>query len=79
MTSSLRLLRLANTPLLAAVLALALGGQPAWAQAATGPFPSGKSVVEADINGTVLQLYAYKPANYAGEGFIPPARGVPRR
>ena len=78
MKSSRRLLRLAITFVLAAVLALALGGQPTWAQAATGPFPSGKSLVEADINGTVLQLYAYKPANYAGEGFILLLHGASR-
>jgi hypothetical protein len=33
-------------------------------------FPEGKSVVEADLDGIVLNLWAYKPANYIGDGFI---------
>lgn len=45
---------------------------------ATAPFPPGKSVVEADFGGTVLQLYAYKPADYAGEGFILLLHGASR-
>ena len=62
----------------AALLSLVLGGQPARAQTASGPFPSGKSLVEADINGTVLQLYAYRPASYTGEGFILLLHGASR-
>ena len=60
-------------PFLAAVLlALLAGGEAARAQTPTSAdaFPVGRSVVEADLDGTVLQLYAYKPADYAGEGFI---------
>ena len=78
MKTTRRALRLAMPLLTAAVLTLALGAQPARAQAAADPFPSGKSLVEADINGTVLQLYAYKPANYAGEGFILLLHGASR-
>jgi hypothetical protein len=50
----------------------------AQAQTATGPFPAGKSVVEADFGGTALQLFAYKPANYQGEGFILLLHGASR-
>ncbi len=51
---------------------LVLPGAPALAQGAPAlePFDVGKSVVEADIGGNVLKLYAYKPADYTGEGFI---------
>jgi len=72
----LRLLAIAFTPI--ALLVLTLGGRPAWAQAATGPFPIGKSLVETEINGTLLQLYAYKPATYTGEGFILLLHGASR-
>lgn len=34
------------------------------------PFPVGRSMVEAEIDGTVLELWAYKPENYVGDGFI---------
>jgi hypothetical protein len=34
------------------------------------PFPVGRSVVQADFDGTVLNLWAYKPANYVEDGFI---------
>jgi len=78
MNCSPRLLRAALVLPVAAMLALAPACRPASAQAASDPFPSGKSLVEADINGTVLQLYAYKPANYAGEGFILLLHGASR-
>lgn len=78
MTSSRRLVRLTMTLWMAALLTLALGGQRAWGQAVADPFPTGKSLVEADINGTVLQIFAYKPANYAGEGFILVLHGASR-
>ncbi|MDP2956543.1 MAG: hypothetical protein Q8N53_08980 [Longimicrobiales bacterium] len=59
---------------------LALPGHAAQAQgvSAADPFPIGKSLVEADLGGTVLQLYAYKPADYAGEGFILLLHGASR-
>lgn len=74
------------------LLALALGGRQVHAQvlaqesaqgAAAAPsraeaFPSGKSVVDAEINGTILKLFAYKPADYAGEGFILLLHGASR-
>jgi hypothetical protein len=52
--------------------ALALPGARVRAQDAsdTKPFPAGKSVVEANIGGTVLQLFAYKAPDYDGQGFI---------
>jgi len=45
---------------------------------AQDPFPVGKAVVEADFDGTVLQLFSYKPAAYAGEGFILLLHGASR-
>jgi hypothetical protein len=57
---------------------LALGVRAAEAQTAAGPFPVGKSMVEADFDGTVLQLWAYKPASYQGEGFILLLHGASR-
>lgn len=78
MTTSRRLRRRPVTYLPVALLALALGGQPARAQGATDPFPTGKSLVEAGINGTTLKLYAYKPATYAGDGFILMLHGASR-
>ena len=62
------------------VLALAavLLGAHAGIAAAQSPFPVGKAVVEADFDGTVLQLYSYKPAAYTGEGFILLLHGASR-
>ena len=63
-----------RTRLLGVVMAaaFALPGAPGWAQAAPAadPFAVGKSVVEAELGGTVLSLFAYKPVDYTGEGFI---------
>jgi len=59
--------------------ALAIPAHAALAQAvASDPFPVGKSTVEADFGGTVLQLWAYKPASYTGEGFILLLHGASR-
>ena len=41
-------------------------------------FPVGKSLVEADLDGTVLNLWAYKPVNYIGDGFIVLFHGASR-
>lgn len=46
--------------------------------AAADPFPPGKSRVEVEVNGTVLSLWAYKPANYIGDGFILLLHGASR-
>jgi len=35
-----------------------------------GPFSEGKSTVEAEFDGTVLDLWVYKPDNYVGDGFV---------
>lgn len=92
MTSTRRLRRTAFTVLSVPLLALALEGRQVHAQGsaqgaaqekAAAPisaeaFPSGKSVVEAEINGTVLKLFAYKPADYAGDGFILLLHGASR-
>ncbi|MCC6927738.1 MAG: hypothetical protein IT359_01995 [Gemmatimonadaceae bacterium] len=64
-------------------LALLLAGVTATphslgAQAPGSAFPAGKSVIEADINGTPLQLFAYKPDSYNGEGFILLLHGASR-
>lgn len=48
------------------------------AQSPSGAFPPGKSVVEAEVNGTTLQLFAYKPASYSGDGFILLLHGASR-
>jgi hypothetical protein len=47
-------------------------GQGVWAQEddKADPFPVGRSVVEADLDGTALNLWTYKPDNYVGDGFI---------
>lgn len=76
MKTTCRLRRSAIAYVPVALLALALSAQPSRAQG--DPFPVGKSMVEADINGTRLQLYAYKPATYAGEGFILLLHGASR-
>ena len=60
------------------VLAAALLASRADAVAAQDPFPVGQAVIEADFDGTVLQLYSYKPATYAGEGFILLLHGASR-
>ncbi|NJD20659.1 MAG: hypothetical protein FIA95_15420 [Gemmatimonadetes bacterium] len=59
-------------------VALALFGRAALAQTTADPFPVGKSTIEADFGGTVLQLWAYKPATYKGEGFILLLHGASR-
>lgn len=41
-------------------------------------FPTGRSLSEADIDGTALQLYTYKASNYTGEGFILLLHGASR-
>lgn len=55
------------------LLALLVALAPAWpaqAQTATDPFAIGKSQVEAEINGVVLNLWVYKPDNYVKDGFV---------
>ncbi len=71
------LLRPASLALLA-LLALPVPSVRAQAPSPAGPFPPGKSVVEADFDGTALQLWAYKPASYKGEGFILLLHGASR-
>ncbi len=55
----------------AALLTFA-GHHPVAAQAdgTPGPFPDGKSMVVADLDGTPINLWAYKPANYSGQHFV---------
>lgn len=81
MKPSTRASRLRPYLLPAVLLALfALPVPRVQAQGTSGadPFPVGKSLVEADFGGTVLQLYAYKPADYSGEGFILLLHGASR-
>lgn len=37
---------------------------------AAGGFPVGSAVTEVDFDGTPLQLFSYKPADYVGDGFM---------
>lgn len=60
------------------LVALAAVGAPSRAQGPALPFPDGKSVVEAPVNGTPLQLFTYRPASYKGEGFILLLHGASR-
>lgn len=41
-------------------------------------FPVGKSLVQVDFDGTVLDLHVYKPDNYVGDGFILLLHGASR-
>lgn len=63
---------------LLALLVLVAPALRAQTPSTAGPFPNGKSVIEADFGGTVLQLWAYKPASYRGEGFILLLHGASR-
>ncbi|MBK6844897.1 MAG: hypothetical protein IPG88_21785 [Gemmatimonadetes bacterium] len=78
MISTSRLRRTALTFVSVPLLALAFGGRQAQAQGNAPAFPAGKSVVEAEINGTPLTLFAYKPATYAGDGFVLLLHGASR-
>lgn len=70
-TSTRRVHRPALLSALAATLVLALGsGLQAQSGSDPAPFPEGRSLVEADLDGTVLNLWAYKPPNYVGDGFV---------
>jgi alpha-beta hydrolase superfamily lysophospholipase len=56
--------------LLTSSLVLSSGTANAQDPGTRDPFPAGKSLVQADFDGTVLDLYACKPSTYAGERFI---------
>jgi dienelactone hydrolase len=43
-----------------------------------GPFASGASVVQVEIDGTELDLYVYKPEHYVGDGFVLLLHGASR-
>ena len=53
---------------------------PVQAQATldVAPFATGRSLVQADLNGTVLNLWVYKPENYVGDGFVLLLHGASR-
>lgn len=59
-------------PVLAWAAALLPYGGPLGAQEMEDvvPFAFGKSSTEVDLDGTVLELWVYKPDNYVGDGFI---------
>lgn len=62
---------------------LGFGPGPAEAQDASrigedGSFPFGKGVVEAEFEGTPLELYSYKPLGYRGDRFILLLHGASR-
>jgi poly(3-hydroxybutyrate) depolymerase len=63
-----------RTVVLLATLLLA-GASGAVAQT---PFPEGSSLIEVEFEGTVLNLWAYKPENYVGDGFILLLHGASR-
>lgn len=66
-------LRIRLLPLLAALCLLPaqhLAARQALPAAGADPFPAGKSLIQADLGGTALDLYAYKPSTYTGERFI---------
>lgn len=65
------------------VLLAALGlsaAPPVQAQATldVDPFATGRSMVQANLNGTVLNLWVYKPDNYVGDGFVLLLHGASR-
>ena len=64
-----RLLQFSRT-LLATSLVLSFGTVGAQDPGSLDPFPVGKSQVQADFDGTILDLFAYKPSTYDGERFI---------
>jgi hypothetical protein len=60
------------------MLFMAAPGLAAQDGGAAGPFPEGRSLVEAEFDGTVLNLWVYKPDNYVGDGFILLLHGASR-
>jgi len=60
------------------MLFMAAPGLAAQDGGTSGPFPEGRSLVEADFDGTVLNLWVYKPDNYVGDGFILLLHGASR-
>ncbi|HEX4934822.1 MAG TPA: hypothetical protein VFV33_16645 [Gemmatimonadaceae bacterium] len=79
MTTSIRaFLRRARRRSLHTALLLGAGAPALRAQPPADPFPAGKSVLEADIHGTPLQLFVYRPASYTGDGFILLLHGASR-
>ena len=73
-------LELVTVVLFSAVLLLlaAVPGLGAQDAAELQPFPEGRSLVEADFDGTTLDLWVYKPSNYVGDGFILLLHGASR-
>jgi poly(3-hydroxybutyrate) depolymerase len=67
-----------TTIVLATLLLVAVPGLHAQTRAPAGPLPPGSSVVEVDFGGTVLNLWAYRPENYVGDGFILVLHGASR-
>ncbi len=58
--------------------ALAVPGVAAQDGGASGPFLPDRSLVEADFDGTLLNLWVYKPENYVADGFILLLHGASR-
>lgn len=59
--------------ILAVAILLTLAGNHSVAAQPNGtsdPFPTGKSRVVANLDGTSINLWAYKPANYTGHHFV---------
>lgn len=78
-----RRIRSPRPPALRASLVVALVVATAGAGAAQdapppGPFPVGASMLEVSLDGVPLNLWAYKPDNYVGDGFIVLFHGASR-
>jgi poly(3-hydroxybutyrate) depolymerase len=69
---------LRNAFCLALLPLAAAAGLAAQTPAAGQPFPPGSSVVEVDFGGTALNLWAYRPENYAGGGLVLVLHGASR-
>lgn len=72
--------RSARTALLSAAVLLVATASGAAGQSNGDPtpFPGGKGVTEADLDGTELDLWTYKPDGYVGDGFILLLHGASR-
>lgn len=66
------------TSLLAALVLTAVPPLRAQEVPAADPFAPGRSLVQADLDGTVLNLWVYKPDNYVGDGFVVLLHGASR-
>jgi hypothetical protein len=79
--TALRRSLLGRTLCIALLVGLGLSAAPpvqGQASADLDAFATGRSMVQADLNGTVLNLWVYKPDNYVGDGFVLLLHGASR-